>query len=276
LPQRSRFEIDSASLNRCSTTNGRELRFQVRVVVAAESVVVVHGNGRHREIERQTERRLPVVGDRVILQVVIREHDIGPGPDPESQRRRDAALVRLDDVAVTSRVLQHRVDAQRSTIADDDIAVHGDPSLFVAAERRRDLRLPAQRRELRRLVDHAACRTAPEQQRRRALQDFDGLDVEQVAVVFADIAQRVEEDIAAGRESASQKLVWFCVPPSGAVSVIPVTLRSASDSVVMFCERISSCGTMSIDCAMSRSGVSIRVAVRVDSVLSRIPCRPGR
>ena len=41
--------------------------------------------------------------------------------------------------------------------------------------------------------------------------------------------------------------------------MMPGTLRSASCSVVAPCERISACGTMLMNCGMSRSGVSVRV-----------------
>ena len=47
------------------------------------------------------------------------------------------------------------------------------------------------------LVDDAAGRAAAEGQRRRTLQDFDAVDVEEVAVVLANVAHGIEEEIAA-------------------------------------------------------------------------------
>ena len=54
---------------------------------------------------------------------------------------------------------------------------------------------------------------------------------------------------------------------------MPGTLRSASDSCVAFCERINASGTVLMNCGMSRSGVSVRVALLVASVRnsSRLP-----
>jgi hypothetical protein len=57
------------------------------------------------------------------------------------------------------------------------------------------------------LVDDAAGRAAPEQDRRRALQDLDRLQVAGVAGILAEIPHPVDEDVVTGREAPEGEVV---------------------------------------------------------------------
>ncbi len=57
------------------------------------------------------------------------------------------------------------------------------------------------------LIDHAACRTAAKHNRSRALQHFDLLGIKRIAIVAAEIAHAVDEQIVARRESADCQIV---------------------------------------------------------------------
>ena len=181
-------------------------RLVIGVVVVGVAVVVARRHWRHREQpgagDRGRQRRLAVVGDVLGLQVEQREQHLGLLADAEAEARRHAEALDVLRVAVGARVLAERGDAERARLAGAHVDVRLEALLVERAERQPDFLQRHQAGDLGDLVDDAAGRAAAEHQRRRPLEYLDRLGGEQVAVVLADVADAVEEQVAAGREAA--------------------------------------------------------------------------
>ena len=95
---------------------------------------------------------------------------------------------------------RHDVEAQRRRLRGLQVEVAGGPEVAPAAADDRHLVDVREHRLLADLVDDAAGRAAPEQHRRRAAQQLDPVEVEDVAVVERRVADVVGEDVAARRQ----------------------------------------------------------------------------
>ena len=174
--------------------------------VAGEAVEVV---ARHRR------RRAAEVGQPVVRQVVlglmeIAQHHPGVGPQPVGEAGCHAPASGKHLVAVgVALAVPHSVDAEGGAVAElRHRAAHVDRATDQVVGAAGDLAAlqRAQRRRPGDLVDGAAGRAAPEQDRRRPFQHLDRVKVERIARVAAEVAHAVEVHVVARIEAAQRQV----------------------------------------------------------------------
>ena len=178
-------------------------------------VLVVVGQTIER-VERNRRRTPEDIGQAIVRAVVFLlvqvgqgELRIGPKPDPDRRRHTPAPL--LGQIAPDRvGILPHDVQANGGGQPDRQVQIGGSPVEGTVAEADLGIVGTLQRRSLGHHVDHAARRSPPEQQRRRPLQDLDGIDVEGVAVVLARIAGAIDEQVATGGKSPDRQGIALC------------------------------------------------------------------
>ena len=158
---------------------------------------------RLRQPARQADGRYESVRHVVLLHVQQVEEHAGVGAEAEAQRRRDAPT-RVVDLVATGHVavLPHRVQAQRTGVAQRGVPVGGGALLAVGAGRNAAGDRVAQVGLLGHHVDRAGRRRTAGIGAGRTLHHFDLVDVEQVARHRAEVAHAIDEDAAGAVEAA--------------------------------------------------------------------------
>jgi hypothetical protein len=184
------------------------------VVVGAEEVLVREAevaaavDGRRQFVE---EPRQTVVGCIGFGEVYVAERSARGGVQSGRDRRRDAEAADLGGVALGhSRFDRHGVHAEGGAVADLGqglVDVGGDAAGEVGAELRLHIDEFPGLGNLALLVDDAAGRAAAELDSRRAFEHVDLLIVERIAVVAAEVADSVQEDVVARGEAADGQVV---------------------------------------------------------------------
>src|SRR5439155_8197432 len=75
-----------------------------------------------------------------------------------------------------------------------------------------------------------------------------------IAIVAAEIAHAIEEDVVPGSKTSNRKIIALRATLPCGKWLMPATLRRASRSVVVPCASNTWRGTTEIDCGVSMSG----------------------
>src|SRR4029077_4363408 len=140
--------------------------------------------------------------------VEVADNEAGRAVEADAERRRHAPALAGDQVSARGVPLEaHQIQAQRGRVAEGLVEVEGRAPLRSAADGAADLVERGELRRLADLVDDAAGRAAPEEDRRGPLEHLDRLEVEGVAGVLTEVAHPVDVDVVAGREAAQGEVV---------------------------------------------------------------------
>ena len=180
-----------------------------RVVVVAGQTVVLAGFQWH--VDLAVGREAPgVVVERAALgfEVVQPDGELIARADAPGKRGCNAALVLLGTVVVV--LLHHGVQAEGRVLARHPVEVAGGAVVLAGAQRVAGFVLVDQQRVLVDLVDHAAGRALAEQHGGRALEHFDAVVVEGVALDQRGVLHAVHIDVARqAQREAAQAHVFF-------------------------------------------------------------------
>ncbi len=161
-------------------------------VVAGQAVVVFRRKCGH-DLAVVVDPRAVVAGAAFDIQGVQADRKLIARADPPGKRRRYAALVLLGPVVVG--VVYQGVEAQCGVLAGLEVEVTGEAVFLAGAQGVRDFVLVDQQRRLVDLVDHAAGRALAKQHGGRALEHFDAVEVEGVALVQWRILHAIGVDV---------------------------------------------------------------------------------
>ena len=176
-------------------------------MVAGQTVVVA---GFERRVDLAVHHAPGVVVQRAALgfEVVQADGELIARADAPGEGGRNAALVLLGAVVVE--LLHHGVQAEGRVFASLEVEVARGAVVLAGAVGVRGFVLVDQQGRLVDLVDHAAGRTLAEQHGGRALEHFDAVQVEGVALDQRGVLHAVHIDIARlAQREAAQAHVFF-------------------------------------------------------------------
>ena len=154
------------------------------------------------------QRRHAAIDDPVIAVVFVRQGQLGPLAQRDCQSGRHADEFAAEKVAVVVQLLVCPGQPQRSVLSQRQIAVAaqrpGAKAVRPAGQRSCVL---AQLGHFADPVNRPAAAAAAEQQRVRALEHLDPLDVEQRAIILRIIAHPIEEEIGGAGLPAQDNLI---------------------------------------------------------------------
>ena len=152
------------------------------------------------------------VRQALVAGVGVLQQQVGLRRELEGQRWRKVVALHKLLVAVAVRVFHGGIEAKGRRIADAHVQVGRGAAPGVAAHAHRGFaRGLAKLRFLGDAVDEAARRSAPIQHGRWAFEDFDALNVGQVAEVQRVVADTVHKLVSNGGEAANHHLVTLAV-----------------------------------------------------------------
>ncbi|KIU01581.1 hypothetical protein QU38_00895, partial [Staphylococcus aureus] len=124
------------------------------------------------------------IGEAVVVEVLVGELQRRLGPEQEGHRRVEAVAGQLAELAIGARILEEAVQPEEGAVADAVADIEGQALVAELAAAGRHLAHAKAVRLLEDAVDDAASAAAAEDQRVRALQHLDAVDVVEVAVVL--------------------------------------------------------------------------------------------
>src|SRR4029078_12694590 len=100
-----------------------------------------------------------------------------------------------------------RVDAPGQSRSDGVAKINGDALIVEHAALNREFMDRAEVRLLEHAIDHAAATAAAEDHRIRTFQNFDTVDVVEIAIILNVVANAVDEEIGVGTLPANDDVV---------------------------------------------------------------------
>ncbi|MNX53955.1 hypothetical protein D3C86_846640 [compost metagenome] len=187
----------------------------VQVVARLQPVEAVVGHVQNAAVGRSigggedlVEQRDAVVRHLIAVEVVVAGGDRGRRAEAGGDGGGDAPLVEVDGVAARDVALRrHDIQAHGGGGTDLPVGVHRAARIGIRADAGRAVDEVLQARGLGAQVDAAAARAAPRIDRVRPLDDLDLLQVEDLALLAAGVADAVDEDVVARGLAADEGTV---------------------------------------------------------------------